>query len=59
MDKQRARSIMQSAGIIGVMHNGSPVWLENLKGDMAEVSYINTDRRAEVPLNELVEGGTM
>jgi len=47
---------MKSHGVIEVTHRGSPVWLENVKGHLAEVTYIKTGKPADVPLNELVEG---
>ena len=56
MDSKRAIQIMESHGVIEVTHQGSPVWLESVKGHLAEVTYIKTGKSADVPLNELVEG---
>jgi len=59
LDRRRARQILDSHGVIEVLHNGSPVWIENLRGNNAEVTYIGTDNRAEIPVDKLVESSTM
>lgn len=46
---------MESLGIIEVKYDRAPVWLEELRGDMAEVTFINSGRRASIPLAGLVE----
>lgn len=55
LNRERAKQIMESRGVIQVLHNGSPVWIESIKGDNAEVTYIESKKRAEVPLNTLNE----
>lgn len=56
MDSRRAKQILESHGVIEVLHNGSPVWIENIRGESAEVTYIGTSSKAEIPVNNLVEG---
>lgn len=55
MDNKRAEEIMQSHGVINVNYNGMPVWLEGIRGDMAEVTFIGLDRRMDIPVKELNE----
>ena len=56
MNNERAVEIMQSSEVIGVLYQGSSVWIENIKGNnFAEVTNIETRARMEVPVNMLVE----
>lgn len=55
MDSERARQIVESLGVIEVLYNGSPVWIENIKENTAEVSYIDTKNKAEVQVENLIE----
>ena len=59
MDHERVEQIMQSHGVIDVSYNGMPVWIENLRGDMAEVMLIGMERRIDVPVGALAETGPM
>lgn len=55
MNNERARQIVESLGVIEVLYNGSPVWIENIKENTAEVSYIDTKNKAEVQVDKLIE----
>lgn len=56
MDSIRAKQIMESDGVIEVLHQGTPVWIENvMNNNMAQVSYIQTNEMKEVPVYMLVE----
>lgn len=55
MDNESARRIIESLGVIEVQYNGIPVWIENIKDNTAEVSYLDTKNKAEVPVEKLVE----
>jgi len=55
MDNQRAREIIHSLGVIEVLHQGSPVWIEGLDDNMAEVKYLDSEKRTMVPVTELAE----
>ena len=55
MDNERARQIVESLGVIEVLYNGSPVWIESIKENNAEVSYIDTKNKAEVQVEKLIE----
>jgi H-type small acid-soluble spore protein len=55
LDNQRARQIVKSLGVIEVLYNGSPVWIEDINGYTAEVSYINTKNKVEVQVENLIE----
>ncbi len=55
MDNESARRIVESLGVIEVQYNGSPVWIENIKDNTAEVSYLDTKNKAEVPIEKLIE----
>lgn len=56
MDPERAQEIINSLGVIEVLHIDTPVWIERADDHWAEVVYLDSDERAEVPLNELIEG---
>lgn len=55
MDNERARQIVDSLGVIEVLYKGCPVWIENIKENTAEISYIDTKNKAEVQVEELIE----
>ncbi|MGI5910958.1 MAG: H-type small acid-soluble spore protein [Syntrophomonadaceae bacterium] len=55
MDSKRARDIVNSLGVIEVLHQGRPVWIEALQGEMAQVKYLDTKERFEVRLDQLNE----
>jgi small acid-soluble spore protein H (minor) len=56
MDVERARQIIESDGVIEVLYQGSPVWIEKiLDNNQAQVSDIKTNKVNEVPLYMLVE----
>lgn len=56
VDTRRAQEIVESLGVIEVLHKSAPVWIEQLDGQQADVRYLETNRRAQVPVIELVEG---
>ena len=56
MDSYRAREIMESRGVIEVLYRGLPVWIENILDETAQVTYLKSQRREDVPLSELEEG---
>lgn len=59
MTPERAKEIMESLGVIDVLHNGTSVWIQRVDQDRAEVQYLNNvDRTAiiDVPVDELTEG---
>jgi len=56
VDSRRAREIVDSLGVIEVLHNGDSVWIEALNGNEAKVSYIEDDRIIDVSVSQLVEG---
>lgn len=55
MDNESARRIVESLGVIEVLYNGSPVWIENVINNNAVVSYLDSKNRVEVPIEELIE----
>ncbi|MEW6181948.1 MAG: H-type small acid-soluble spore protein [Bacillota bacterium] len=58
MDFDRAQQIVESKGIINVLFNGSPVWIESLDAanNEATVSPLDGSRsHVQVPLVKLVE----
>jgi small acid-soluble spore protein H (minor) len=55
LDNERARQIVDSLGVIEVLYNDSPVWIENIKENTAEVSYIATKNKVEVQVEKLIE----
>jgi small acid-soluble spore protein H (minor) len=59
MDINRVRQIYESKGVIEVLYNNAPVWIENIRGDNAEVTYIGTDKKVEAPVGKLMEKFTI
>ncbi|NLU49181.1 MAG: small, acid-soluble spore protein, H family [Syntrophomonadaceae bacterium] len=59
MQTERAREIVDSLGVIEVLHQGSPIWIEQLDGEFAEIRYLETGRRTRVPVHELVENSPL
>lgn len=56
MDSNRAKQIMESKGVIKVLYQGSPVWIENVLDDnTVQVSDLLTNVKQDVPVNMLVE----
>jgi small acid-soluble spore protein H (minor) len=56
MDIERARQIVESDGVIEVLYQGSPVWIDKiLSSNQAQVSDIKTNEVNEVPIYMLVE----
>jgi small acid-soluble spore protein H (minor) len=55
MELNRLAEIMDSGKGILLVHNQSPVWVEALNGDSANIKYLNSENRATVPVAELVE----
>lgn len=59
LDSKRAQEIMQSHGVIHVSYNGMPVWLEGIRGEIAEVTLTDMDRRMDIPVDALTEAEPM
>ncbi|MGI6436064.1 MAG: H-type small acid-soluble spore protein [Syntrophomonadaceae bacterium] len=55
MDVRRAHDIVNSLGVIEVLYQGEPIWIENLHGDQAMIEFLNSPTRAEVAVAELFE----
>lgn len=55
MDKKRVEEIMQSHGVINVIFDGMPVWIEGIRGDLAEVTLINASGHMDAPIDKLTE----
>ncbi len=56
MDSERAKRIIESKGVIEVLYQGSPVWIESvLKDNIVEVIDFQTNDKYDVPANMLVE----
>jgi small acid-soluble spore protein H (minor) len=56
VDNIRAKQIMDSDGVIEVLYQGSPVWIENiLDNNTAQISDMQSNQKKEVPVYTLVE----
>lgn len=56
MDSNRARQILQSKELIRVLHNDTPVWIDNvMDNDTAEITFIDEHKKGTVAVNLLVE----
>lgn len=59
MDSEKAEKIVELLGVVEVLYNGAPVWIESLDGEDAKVRYLETGDHALVPVSYLVEGGSI
>jgi small acid-soluble spore protein H (minor) len=55
MELSKMHEVMESQGVIEVLHNGEPVWVESVSGDIANVRYLLDETLAQVPVSELEE----
>lgn len=55
MDRSKAEDIINSLGVIEVLYQGSPVWIEELQGYTAQIKYLYDGKRQQVDVAELVE----
>ena len=55
MRLNRAQEIFHSLGVIEVLHQDSPIWIEQIKDEIAEIRYLDTEERVLVPVGELRE----
>jgi H-type small acid-soluble spore protein len=56
VDIRRAKEIIESYGVIEVLYQNSPVWLEDVNdGNLVQVSYLDTNERTAVSVGELEE----
>jgi H-type small acid-soluble spore protein len=55
MDVKRAHDIVNSLGVVEVLYQGEPIWIEQLHGDQARVEFLDRRQRAQVPIAELFE----
>lgn len=57
MDLERIKQIMESPDKYEVLYNGSPVWIENVYHDTANVTVMGTCKTMDVPVADLDEKG--
>jgi H-type small acid-soluble spore protein len=56
LDSTRAKQIMNSQATIEVLYMNSPVWIENvMENNLAQVTYLDNNKKDEVPIYKLVE----
>lgn len=55
MNNKRAREIINSLGVIEVLYQGNPVWIEDIDGSLAQVRYLDSRDSFEVPIGDLEE----
>jgi H-type small acid-soluble spore protein len=56
LEAEKSQQIFESLGVVDVLYNGSPVWIEDLDGEEAKVRYLESDEVIQVHVAELVEG---
>lgn len=56
MDSARAQEIIESKGVIEVLYNSIPVWINSVTGESAEITYLDSNRKSQVPVASLNEG---
>ncbi len=55
MDVKRAHDIFNSLGVIEVLYQGEPIWIEDIYGDQAKIELLHQRKRTEVPVQDLME----
>jgi len=55
MDNKRAREIINSLGVIEVLYQSRPVWVEDIDGSLVQVRYLDAEDSFEVPVGEMEE----
>jgi len=55
MDNKRAREIINSLGVIEVLYQSRPVWVEDIDGSLVQVRYLDIEHSFKVPIGELEE----
>ncbi|MCK9313311.1 MAG: H-type small acid-soluble spore protein [Methanocorpusculum sp.] len=55
MDNKRAREVINSLGVIEVLYQGRPVWIEDIDGSLAQVRYLDDRDSFEISVGELQE----
>lgn len=55
MDAESAKRIIESKGIIEVLYNGSPVWIQDVNADTARIKFLDSNEERDVMVKELVE----
>lgn len=57
MQSERAEEIMNSKGVIEVLYNNKPVWIQNVNpvNNISEVKILDTDEKISVPVEKLTE----
>ncbi len=55
MDLNRLSEIMESSDPVPLTHNQSAIWVESVTGNTARIKYLNSEKEATVPVDELVE----
>lgn len=57
MQSERAEEIMNSKGVIEVLYNNKPVWIQNVNpvNNIAEVKILDTDEKISTPVERLTE----
>lgn len=55
MNIKRVKDVLESTGVIEVLHNGLAVWIEDIDGASANIQYLESKKRSTVPINELME----
>lgn len=55
MDVKRAHDIVNSLGVIEVLYQGEPIWIEDIHGNQARIDFLERRHKAEVPVRDLAE----
>ncbi|MGI6660002.1 MAG: small, acid-soluble spore protein, H family [Dethiobacteraceae bacterium] len=53
MDRKEAEKILNASEHLEVQYQNVPVWIENVQETTADVTIMGTNRRINVPLEEL------
>ncbi len=53
MELERAKQIINSPDKFEILYNGTPVWIENIYHDTANVTVMGTCKTLDVPVTEL------
>ena len=55
MNRRRAQEIIESHGVIEVLHQKRPVWIEEVYDSTARIKYLDNEKSKMVRLDDLIE----
>ena len=55
MNKERVHAILNSRILHEVYYDNDPVWIQDVRDDIAKISFVNSDKEKDVYIEDLYE----